>query len=70
MADRSGGSGGQGVQRNVPVLRQLHQLFVLPPLPQRLRSPTAQALRATLAPGEAALDISLAEFARRCAVAG
>ena len=51
-------------------LRQLHQLFVLPPLPQRLRSPTAQALRATLAPGEAALDISLAEFARRCAVAG
>lgn len=51
-------------------LRQLHQLFVLPPLPERLRSPTAQALRATLAPGEAALDISLAEFARRCAVAG
>ena len=30
-----------------------------------LRSPTAQALRATLAPGEAALDISLAEFALR-----
>ena len=38
-------------------LRQLHQLFVLPPLPERLRSPTAQALRATLSDGVIALTV-------------
>jgi membrane protein len=49
------------------LLRELYQLFILPPLPFRRHSVQAQVLRGVLAPGEAALDISLAEFARRCA---
>lgn len=55
-----------GRAEHIP-LRELYQLFILPPLTRHRHSAQAQALRGVLAPGEAALDISLAEFARRCA---